>query len=93
MRYQTKQDDPRVLLDRVLTALTLYTKELCPEAAVEANTLQYEDEDGRVEVFPPLRSQRQKKNAVSTPSPNARLRFLPRTGLYIPCAMLDVTAR
>ena len=78
MRRQTKQDDSRGLLDRALTTLTLYAKELCPEAAVEANTIQYEDEDGRVEVFPLLRSQGQKKNALSKSSPNARLRFLPR---------------
>ena len=84
MRRQTKQDNSRVLLDRALTTLTLYAKELCPEAAVEANTIQYEDEDGRVEVFPPLRSQRQKKNALSTPSPNARRRFLPRQASTFP---------
>jgi hypothetical protein len=78
MRRQTKRDDSRVLLDRALTTLTLYAKELCPEAAVEANTIRYEDEDGRVEVFSPLRFQRQKKNSWSTPLPNARSRLLPR---------------
>jgi hypothetical protein len=84
MKRQTKQHDSRVLRDRALTTLTLYAKELCPEAAVEANTIQYEDEDGRVEVFPPLHSQRQKKNALSTPSLNARRRFLPRQASISP---------
>ena len=53
MRHQTQQDNYRALLDTKLTELALYAKEICPEAAIEANTIQYEDEDGRVEVFPP----------------------------------------
>ena len=93
MRRQTKQDDSRVLLDRALTTLTLYAKELCPEAAVEANTIQYEDEDGRVEVFPRLRSQRQKKNCLEHALAERSAEIFAQTGLYIPCAVLDVTAR
>lgn len=31
----------------------LYAKELCPEAVIQASTLQYEDEDSHVQVFPP----------------------------------------
>jgi hypothetical protein len=46
-------DDRRAMLDAKLTELMLYAKELCPEARVEANTIQYEDEDGHVKVFPP----------------------------------------
>jgi hypothetical protein len=40
-------------LDAKLTELMLSAKELCPEARIEANTIQYEDEDGHVNVFPP----------------------------------------
>jgi hypothetical protein len=45
--------DRRALLDAKLTELVLFAKELCPAAAVEASALPYEDEDGRVEIFPP----------------------------------------
>jgi hypothetical protein len=53
MKSQTFQKDYRTLLDATLTELALYAKELCPEAVVAASDLHYEDEDGRVEVFPP----------------------------------------
>lgn len=53
MEARTKRDGYRALLDAKLTELTLYAKELCPDAAVETSTIQYEDEDGHVEVFPP----------------------------------------
>jgi hypothetical protein len=56
MAPRRKLDDRRAVLDAKLTELMLYAKELCPEARVEANTIQYEDEDGHVNVFPLPRS-------------------------------------
>jgi hypothetical protein len=53
MRHQLSPDPYRALLDAKLTELALYAKALCPEAAVEASPLHYEDEDGHVKVFPP----------------------------------------
>src|SRR5438093_821404 len=53
MIRQPSPHDTRLRLDALLTELVLYAKELCPNAQVEASALQYEDEDGRVEVFPP----------------------------------------
>jgi hypothetical protein len=92
MRRQTKQDASRVLLDKALTTLTLYAKELCPEAVVEANTIQYEDEHGRVEVFPPTLSEAEEERLEHTLAERSAEIFA-QTGLYIPCAVLDVTAR
>ncbi len=43
----------RGLLDAKLTELGLYTKELCPEGAVEMSTVRYEDEDGHVTLVAP----------------------------------------
>jgi len=93
MRRQTKQDDARVLLDRALTTLALYAKELCPEAAVEANTIQYEDEDGRVEVFPPPTLSEAEEERLEHALAERSAEIFAQTGLYIPCAVLDVTAR
>ena len=53
MMRQQSPHDYRLLLEAILTELALYAKELCPAADVEASALHYEDEDGRVEVFPP----------------------------------------
>ncbi len=49
----TLQDDRHALLDAKLTELVQFAKQLCPSAAVEGSAIQYEDEDGRVEMFPP----------------------------------------
>lgn len=43
----------RDLVDQKLMKLALFAKELCPAASVEAHTKSYEDEDGRLKVFPP----------------------------------------
>ena len=45
--------DRRTVVDAKLTELMLYAKELCPGASVDISSLQYEDEDGHVEVLPP----------------------------------------
>ena len=53
MDTRASTDARRALLDAKLTELALFAKELCPAATVEASSIQYEDEDGRVEMFPP----------------------------------------
>ena len=53
MGGKRRSPDRRALLDAKLTELTLLAKELCPEATVKANTIQWEEEDGHVDVFPP----------------------------------------
>jgi hypothetical protein len=93
MRRQTKQDASRALLDKALTTLTLYAKELCPEAVVEANTIQYEAEDGRVEVFPPSTLSEAEEESLEHALAERSAEIFAQTGLYIPCAVLDVTVR
>ena len=93
MRHQTQQDDYRALLDVKLTELALYAKELCPEAVIEASTIQYEDEDGRVEVFPPPTLTEVEEEGIEHALADRTAEIFAQTGLYIPCAILDATAR
>ena len=53
MKLLAPQTEDRLFLDRKLTELALYAKELCPEAEVETSTVPCEDEDGHLEVFSP----------------------------------------
>ena len=53
MDPQPRTDARRALLDAKLTELVLFAKQLCPAASVEGSAIQYEDEDGPVEIFPP----------------------------------------
>lgn len=71
MKLPTPRNEYRLLLDRKLTELALYAKELCPEAETEINTVPYEDEDGHVDVFPLQVSLRRKRNASNSPLQNA----------------------
>ena len=93
MRHQTQQDNYRALLDTKLTELALYAKEICPEAAIEANTIQYEDEDGRVEVFPPPGLSEEEEEGIEHALTERSAEIFAQTGLYIPCAILDASAR
>ena len=88
-----KQDDRRALLDTKLTALTLYAKELCPEAAVETSTTQYEDEDGHVDVFPPPTLTEVEEEHLELALAERAAEIFQETSLYILCAVLDSTAR
>ena len=87
-----KQEDYRGLLDAKLTELALYAKELCPEAAVETSTVQYEDEDGHLEVFPPLTLTEMEEDTLELTLAERAAEIFQETGLYILCAVLDPTA-
>jgi hypothetical protein len=93
MTPQTPPHDYRLRLDALLTELALYAKELCPEAEVEASALQYEDEDGRVEVFPPDGLPETEEERIEQALCERSAALFAATGLYVPCAVLDVTAR
>jgi hypothetical protein len=93
MRRQILHDDYRALLDAQLTELALYAKELCPEALVEASAVQYEDEDGRVEVFPPPGLSEAEEERIEHALGERSAEIFAQTGLYIPCAILDATTR
>ncbi len=93
MDPRARTDDRRVLLDAKLTELALFAKELCPSATVEASPIQYEDEDGRVEVFPPSGVSDAEEDRVEMALAGLAAQIFERTGLYIVCAVLDQAAR
>jgi hypothetical protein len=83
------KDDRRALLDRKLTELLLYAKELCPEARVEVSTIQYEDEDGHVKVFPPPTLSEEDVDRVEMALATRAGEIFDTTGLFILCAVFN----
>jgi hypothetical protein len=78
-----------VLLDQKLTELALLAKKLCPEAKVEVNTLRYEDEDGRLKVFPPPHLSEAEEEELEEALTERCVEILEETGLFILCAVFD----
>ena len=93
MTRQPSPHDYRLVLEAILTELALYAKELCPNANVEASALHYEDEDGRVEVFPPPGLPDAEEERIEHALAERSAALFAETGLYVPCAVLDATAR
>jgi hypothetical protein len=88
-----KKNGYRALLDAKLSELALYAKELCPEAVVETSSIQYEDEDGHVEVFPPPVLSEAQEESIELALAGRAAQIFEETGLYILCAVLDPTVR
>ncbi len=86
-------DDYRKLLETQLTELSLYAKALCPEATIEVSTVQYEDEDGHVDVFPPPHLEEEEEERIELALAARAANIFEQTGLFIPCAVLDTTDR
>jgi hypothetical protein len=76
-------------LDSKLTELALYAKELCPMADVATTPLQYEDEDGHVEVFPPASLADAEVDRLELALVARAAEIFGQTDLYIVCAVLD----
>lgn len=93
MAPRHKNHDRRTLLDAKLTELMLYAKELCPEAAVEASTLQYDDEDGHIRVFPPPTLSEAEEERIEMALGARAGEIFDTTGLFILCAVFDTPAR
>jgi hypothetical protein len=55
--------------------------------------LQYEDEDGRVEVFPPCGLPEAEEERLELALCARSADLFAETGLFVPCAGLDATAR
>ncbi len=79
----------RDILDQKLTELSLLAKRLCPEAKVEVNTLQYEDEDGRLKVFPPSRLSEDEEEKLEEALAEKCIEILEETGVFILCDSFD----
>lgn len=82
----------RAAVDSVLTTLALYAKELCPGAVVESAPLQYEDEDGHVEMVPPPSLSDAEVDRIELALAARAADVFAETGLYIVCAVLDPVA-
>jgi hypothetical protein len=79
----------RQLLDEKLTELALLAKKLCPAATVEVNTRRYEDEDGRLKVFPPPHLSEADEETLEEALTEKCNEILEETNLYILCAVFD----
>ena len=79
----------RETLDEKLTELALLAKKLCPAATVEVNTKRYEDEDGRVKVFPPPHLSEAEEEALEEALTEKCNEILEQTNLFILCAVFD----
>ena len=93
MNLRLNRNYYRALLDAKLTELALYARELCPEATVEISTVQYEDEDGCVYIFPPPSLPEAEEERIELAVAARAGEIFEETGLYILCAALDPTAR
>ena len=93
MKLPTPRNEYRRLLDRKLTELALYAKELCPEAEIEASMVPYEDEDGHVDVFPPPGLSEAEEDRIELAIAVRAAAIFEQTGLYILCAVFDSTTR
>lgn len=93
MAPQDESFDRRAAVDARLTELMLYAKELCPGALVDISPLQYEDEDGHVEVFPPAALSDADVDRLELTLAARSADIFDHTGLYIVCAVLDPAAR
>ena len=79
----------RDILDQKLTELALLAKRLCPEAKVEVNTVRYEDEDGRLKIFPPSGLSEDEEEKLEEALAEKCNEILEETGLFILCASFD----
>ena len=89
MKSEARIEKDRDLLDQKLTELALLAKRLCPNARVEVNTVRYEDEDGRLKVFPPFGLSEAEEEALEEALTEECIATLEETGLFILCAVFD----
>ena len=93
MDTTSRPDDRRALVAAKLTELVLFAKQLCSSAAVDGSAIQYEDEDGRVEMFPPPVLSETEEDRIEMALAARAAEIFADTGLYIVCAVLDPAAR
>jgi len=86
---QLSGKNAREILDEKLTELALLAKKLCPEAKVEVDTRRYEDEDGRVSVFPPPSLSEAEVEALEEALAERCNEIQEETNLFILCGVFD----
>ena len=89
MKSAVNDKNARAILDQKLTELALLAKKLCPDARVEVNTRRYEDEDGRLKVFPPSCLSEAEEEELEEALTERCLEILEETDLFILCAVFD----
>ena len=89
MESQARAEQERDKLDQKLTELALLAKKLCPEAKVEVNTRRYEDEDGRLKVFPPAHLSEAEEEELEETLTEKCIEILEETCLFILCAVFE----
>ena len=89
MEGLARSRDRRALRDAKLTELMLLAKELCPEATVKADSNQYEDEDGAVNVFPPPTLPEDDVERIITALADRTATIYDETGLFLVFAVLN----
>jgi hypothetical protein len=93
MEGQARSEAEQKVLDEELTELALLAKRLCPEARIEVNTVRYEDEDGRIKVFPPPCISEADEEALEETLNEKCIEILEETGLFILSATFDLQAQ
>ncbi len=89
MERGARAERDREVIDNKLTELALLAKKLCPDARVEVNTLRYEDEDGRVKVFPPPNLPEAEEEKLEEALGEKCTEILEENALFILCAVFD----
>jgi hypothetical protein len=89
---QASHKSERELLDQKLTELALLALKLCPEARVEVTTRRYEDEDGRLKVFPLPGMSEAEEEKLEEALAERCVNILEHTELFILCAVFDAQA-
>ena len=89
MEPDLSRQNRRKLLDAKLVELALFAKELCPDAKVEMSTVQHDDEDGYVDVFPPPTLSEEEEDRLELTLAARAGQIFDETGLFILCAVFD----
>ena len=89
MESPVNDKNARAILDQMLTELALLAKKLCPDVKVEVNTKRYEDEDGRLKVFPPSSLSEAEEEELEKALTERCLEILEETDLFILCPVFD----
>jgi hypothetical protein len=77
----------RLLIDKYLTEVSIFAKELCPTATVEATVATYEAEDGQVRIYAPAGLTDSQIEALEEQIAGRCVDVLIQTGIFL-CAAI-----